>query len=437
MNSVELNMAKPGVSPAFRVVVARGLSSTATFAVLPYLAVVILDGHLASASLAAMVVGIYVLCLRAGGIISGLVVHVLGARRPLPWLYLAAAAFLVLGMVAMGARLPLGFLAVALFANALSVAVANVLTKATIAAAADDRQRVLAFGALSRAINGGAAVGGLAGSVAAPHGTLAVLLPASLLVALAGISCLRLPKVRADAVAVHVTVGAGAWGRRITFVVATAMVWLAYVQFFAVLPVYARGTPAEEWVGVAFAVNAVMIVGLQQFVLKHAAPMFDRVSHQWRVYLAACGCIGLSLVLLCAIRTAAWPLLFAAIVLLTISELFWSPLLDAWTASVFGPKNLLGAYTITGLAWGGAEALGSSLSIPVAAGSLPGVPWYAALVVSGVVVIAAALCLRSAIDDQAVAGRAHSRRLARRKGKREAASGGDAPTPTLSYRLFR
>ena len=389
-----------------RVVVARGLSSTATFAVLPYLALVILDNHLGSASAAATMVGVYVLCLRAGGVISAPVVRLLSRSQPLPVLYFAATVFLIASVVAIKLEYQLVLAAAALMANALSVAVANVLTKATIAAEPDDCQRVFGFGMLSRAINGGAAVGGLAGSFAVHYGPFSVLVPAAALVAMASAFCVGLPRVSNNSVGVHVKVDGGDWPRRIGFVVSTAMVWLAYVQFFAVLPIYARGSSASEWIGAVFAINAIMIVALQKFVLKRTANLFATLSSQWRVYLAACGCMATSLILLCAVRTHAWPVLFMAIILLTLSELFWSPLLDAWTALVFGQRNLLAAYTITGLAWGGAEAAASSLSIPIAAGAISSVPWYSALGASGLILMIAAVCVKSTlIGDQATAAR--------------------------------
>lgn len=386
-----------GDGTTLRVVLARGLSSMATFAVLPYIAVVILDGHLATPSVAATLVGVYVLCLRAGGFISAPVVQLLRRSRPLPVLYFAAAAFLLAGILTTELGWPLPVLAGALFANALAVAVANVLTKAAMAAELDDRRRVLGFGALSRAINGGAAVGALVGSFTAHHGTLAVFVPAMVLAGLAGAACSSIHDVGRPRVGLNVKVEGGQWIRRITFVVATATVWLAYVQFFAVLPIYARGSAAAGWVGLVFAINAVMVVVLQRLVLDKTATLFATPSRQWLVYMVACGCMTGALALLCAIRTTAWPLLFLAIVLLSMSELFWSPLLDSWTASVFGPRNLLAAYTITGLAWGGAEAAASSFSIPIATGAVTGIPWYGAILMSGVLVMGASFGLRAVV----------------------------------------
>jgi hypothetical protein len=214
------------------------------------------------------------------------------------------------------------------------------------------------------------------------------------LVGLAGAFCVGLPGIKNAEVGLNVRMEGGGWRPQVVFVLGTAMVWLAYVQFFAVLPIYAQGRAAADWVGVVFAINAVMIVGLQRLVLDRTAKLLSTASNQWAIYLAACGCMAGALALLCAVRTDAWPLLFVAIVLLTISELFWSPLLDVWTASVFGRRNLLAAYTITGLAWGGAEAAASSLSISVAAGAITGVPWYGAIVISGALVMVAAFGLK-------------------------------------------
>jgi hypothetical protein len=115
---------------------------------------------------------------------------------------------------------------------------------------------------------------------------------------------------------------------------------------------------------------------------------------QWIVYMAACCAMAFALVLLLSIRTDGWLLIFLAILILNGSELLWSPLLDNWTATMFGRENLLCAFTITGLAWGAAEALASSFSIQIALGGVSGVPWYGAILMAGVMIILAALLMR-------------------------------------------
>ena len=178
------------------------------------------------------------------------------------------------------------------------------------------------------------------------------------------------------------------------FVCATAMIWLGYVQFFAVLPVYAIDQPAAKWVGTIFAINAVIIVGMQGIVLRTLTTLLTDARRQWVVYMASCCAMAFALVLLLSIRTDGWLLIFLAILILSGSELLWSPLLDNWTATMFGRENLLGAFTITGLAWGGAEALASSFSIQIALGGVSGVPWYGAILMAGVMVVLAALLMR-------------------------------------------
>jgi MFS family permease len=158
---------------------------------------------------------------------------------------------------------------------------------------------------------------------------------------------------------------------RFAFLVLTGFLFVGAAQYFSCLPVYVRGTGAEPYIGYLFALNAAIIGLFQGQILKRVAAVRSGGTGP-RLYRLSAALLSVSVLLLCLAPTAYWWMLFIALVVFTLSEALWGPLLDVWTAEIFAGRNLTSAYTLTSLVWGGMEALGGALSIRYAAAHAPG-----------------------------------------------------------------
>jgi len=380
-------------------VLARGCSSAASYAFLPYLPIWMMGGQAYGAGVIGTVVGLHIFALRAGGVFSRPAMQLVGRANALLACHLVAAATLALliGSAFIGmATVPC--LVALLALNGVATSVGNVLTKAFIASHAGKERRVHEFGKLNRAINGGAALGAVAGSVqmdAVPDGFAIISL---LLFGLAAACSRGLPMdvVRNGGMSWSVRDLLGHWKVKAAFLAVTATIWLGYAQFFTALPVYAIGTAAQAFIGAFFAINAALIVTFQGKALRAVQPLLGGPLGPCRVFAGSAVLMVVALVGLMATHGALWPVLFAAIVIFTLSELLWAPLLDTWTASVFGQRHLVEGYTIAGLSWGLFEASGGALSIYYYAGvdHQGSVPWSYPILVTCLLVTLAGLGMR-------------------------------------------
>ncbi|WP_083685440.1 MFS transporter [Massilia putida] len=359
------------------IVWSRGASSAATFVLMPYLPVWLLAEAGMSAASVALVAGIGILAIRAGGLFAIVLRRVIG-QRALRGCYFGAALALA---VLIGLR-PLLFTQVLPLAALVAVfgvllACANVSTKSALAEATLPAQRLDAFGHLNRFINAGAGLGAIAGSLLVSRQPLALAALALALLLVAALIALKADTSPASQMPAAAESAAlpRAWlqllSERFAFLILTSFLFVGAAQYFSCLPVYVRDTGAEPYIGYLFALNAAIIGLFQGQILKRVAAVRSGGAGP-QLYRLSAALLSVSVLLLCLAPTAYWWMLFIALVVFTLSEALWAPLLDVWTAEIFAGRNLTSAYTLTSLVWGGMEALGGALSIRYAAAYAPG-----------------------------------------------------------------
>ncbi|ARZ68564.1 hypothetical protein SMD11_2917 [Streptomyces albireticuli] len=376
----------PGLWPTLA---SRALGSSAYYVVSPFLAIWLHSTLGISVSLAATAVGVHLLSMRAGAVYTQFVVVRFRLRAVLVGGYLVAGAVLLVP-VGLGLDDPASWLAV-LAVNGTAVSCANVGTKALIANGCDERTRLLAFGRLNAAINGGAALGPVAGGwLMSATGRAFPLIPAGVF-ALAAVLAARAP---GDVTATpRAGGGAARFGlpnrQVLLWAAVTATLWLAYAQFANVLPMYVGSSVSTRVISMLFLVNAILIVLFQGVVARRMESLArrrgDRAVLALGMVLLAAG-----LVLFVPGRGPAWPVIFLGAAVFTFSELVWSPAADSLMAKK-AQGNSFAAFGFAGLIWGVAESAGGALGTAVAGGSDDStwVTWSPFLVAAGLTLLTA------------------------------------------------
>ncbi|WP_179082107.1 MFS transporter [Streptomyces rectiverticillatus] len=353
-------------SPMNAALASRALGSAAYYVISPFLAIWLHSTLGVPVPLAATAVGVHLLSMRAGAVYMQFVVVRFRLRAVLVGGYLVAGAVMLVPVVL---RLDdaASWLAV-LAVNGTAVSCANVGTKALIANGCDEATRLAAFGRLNAAINGGAALGPVAGGwLMSATGRAFPLIPAAVF-ALAALLAARAP---GDVTAAPPAKGAARFGlpsrQVLLWSCVTATLWLAYAQFANVLPVYMGTAVSTRVISMLFLVNAILIVLFQGVVARRMESLArrrgDRAVIALGMVLLAAG-----LVLFVPGRGPAWPVIFLGAAVFTFSELVWSPAADSIMARK-AEGNSFAAFGFAGLVWGIAESAGGALGTAVAGGS--------------------------------------------------------------------
>ncbi|WP_424889771.1 MFS transporter [Streptomyces sp. XH2] len=374
----------------------RALGSAAYYVISPFLAIW-LHGTLGiPVGVAAAAVGVHLLSMRAGAVYMQFVVVRFRLRAVLVGGYLVAGAVM---LVPAALRLDdaASWLAV-LAVNGTAVSCANVGTKALIAGGCDETTRLAAFGRLNAAINGGAALGPVAGGwLMSATGRAFPLIPAGAF-AVAALLAARAP---GDVTAAPPEKGAARFGlpsrQVLLWSCVTATLWLAYAQFANVLPMYVGTSVSPRVISMLFLVNAVLIVLFQGVVARRmqslASRRGDRAVIALGMVLLAAG-----LVLFVPGRGPAWPVVFVGAAVFTFSELVWSPAADSIMARK-AEGNSFAAFGFAGLVWGIAESAGGAVGTAVAGGSdsawTGGAPFLVAAALTLITAVAVAAAPRS------------------------------------------
>ncbi|CAM5447778.1 MFS transporter [Streptomyces abikoensis] len=263
---------KPGMKSALA---SRALGSAAYYVISPFLAIW-LHGTLGiPVGLAAAAVGVHLLSMRAGAVYMQFLVVRFRLRAVLVGGYAVAGAVMLLP-AALGLDDAASWLAV-LAVNGTAVSCANVGTKALIANGCDEETRLAAFGRLNAAINGGAALGPVAGGwLMSATGRAFPLIPAGVF-AVAAVLAARSP---GDVKATPPQRGAARFGlpsrQILLWSCVTATLWLAYAQFANVLPMYVGTSVSPRVISLLFLVNAVLIVLFQGVVARRMQSLAGR-----------------------------------------------------------------------------------------------------------------------------------------------------------------
>lgn len=354
--------------------VTRGIGSMAYYVYAPFFGVWLIREQSLPAAESGTVVGAFILTTRAGSILLPALVRLLGERGAVILSY-AATVCLFWGMYSPGSGYPLFAWYVLSGLLGFAFSGATLALKSFVAERVGEDKRVGAFSFLNLAVNIGAALGPVVGGWVVTKDASILPLVASGLQILSVFVAFSLPGGRFELKGSRAR-PVGGWRpsrRFLGFVGASSLTWIAYVQLFNVFPVYAEGHLDERVIGALFSVNAAMIILLQVPAGRALQRAWqDKSSRLFGVHpllLLANLCLALSMFLFVAARSWLWPLVFAGVILFTLSELLWSPMYDTGVAHLRDGMNAAAAFGIVGVAWGMAEALGSSLGIALTGGS--------------------------------------------------------------------
>jgi hypothetical protein len=216
------------------------------------------------------------------------------------------------------------------------------------------------FSHFNLAVNGGAALGAAAGGgMLALRGEALPLISAAAQ-GLAVLVAVALPRV---AVPPPARVGWRAYmpDRQLAvFLVLTSPIYLASAQMMTVLPAYLDQSIGPAAVGFLFSVNAFVIIVAQlpaQQILTWLRA--DRGSAMFLLF-AGVGTAA-ALVLTTVGERTGMAILLIAMVVMSLAEVIWSPLLDTEVNAMRAGMSLAAAYGASGLIWGALESAGSSL----------------------------------------------------------------------------
>ncbi|MFI8104579.1 MFS transporter [Streptomyces sp. NPDC086023] len=373
----------PGLWPTLA---SRALGSSAYYVISPFLAIWLHTTLGMPVPVAATAVGVHLLSMRAGAVAMQFVVVRFRLRLVLVAGYVLAAAVLVVP-VALGLRSAAAWLAV-LAVNGTAVSCANVGTKALIANGCDEQTRLRAFGRLNAAVNGGAALGPVAGGwLMSATGRAFPLVPVAGFLVAAALAWGAPGDVRAAAPGG----GRPRFGLPnrdvLLWACVMATLWVAYAQFANVLPVYVAAHVSTGVISLLFLVNAVLIVLFQALVARWTDGIARRRGDRAVIALGLV-LLALSLVLFVPGQGAAWPVVFVGVAVFTFSELVWSPAADSILSKKAAGDSFT-AFGFAGLIWGVAESLGGSVGTALAGDTGSDTGWYP---FAG----AAALCLLTA-----------------------------------------
>lgn len=273
----------------------------------------------------------------------------------------------------------------------LGVGYGAVVLSIKVAMVRDRPRRALAgLGLLAIALNVGAAVGPLlSGLVQASYGgrvdfaLLAGISLAGAAVALLLPSDRATAQARLDAASVRLLLD-----RRVLYLVALlAVAFCFYAQLYATLPllVHARAD-SDAILGGVFALNAVVVIGLQMPVSALAARHEPVARYGPALGL---GVFAVSFVILARTDTVRGLLLATAVA--SAAECLLLPLIEAELAQRLGPQALTAAFTLSAIGMGVGESAGSYAGVRFALAGAPSTETF-------LLVLAAASCCAALWD---------------------------------------
>lgn len=349
----------PGAAPFMAT---RGLSSSAYYALLPFLSVWLIKARDVSGVDTASVLGAAILASRAGSALlppllrrfqtRGIVVTantVAAGLMVLLWAYPGRSADVLAGLVIL-----LG----------LAMSSATLALKALVAGAYSTTRRLHGYSVLNLAVNVGSGLGPVIGGAITASDLPILPLAVAALEALSVTTALGLPSTKISpttARRLHRSLRPPR-ATFLAFVAATSLTWMAYAELFDVFPLYATRTHSPGLASALFVVNAGMIILLQMPVSRWAGRAgrpsgggLGGVVGGANLILA----VGVALLALASGRW--WFLAVAGVVLFTLAELVWSPAYDTSVPDFAAPLEPMLGFGLAGLGWGLAESLAAAV----------------------------------------------------------------------------
>ncbi|QUQ65417.1 MFS transporter [Kutzneria sp. CA-103260] len=314
-----------------------GLSTTATFMILPLLAIFLVDSRGMPVQLAGLSITTLVLTQRGGSFISGIASDRYSPRRMMVLGFALCA--LGYGALTMAGGVPLVMVAMAI--AGVGGALFLPASKAVLAQYSEKFGRKV-FVLRTTATNAGASVGPLLGGVLYREFDVALGISSALfLVCLSLCASLRPVRRLGDSsLGVFERASAVLKNRRMIVLMTTSVgFWICFSQFTLTVPLYASESfDTKGMVGLLTTLNAVVIIALQYPLL---APTMKRVDSMGRLLGVGMAIMAVAFFALVWVRGTPGLLLFT--VLFSLAELVVAPCLDA-AAQEAAPREQQAAY---------------------------------------------------------------------------------------------
>ncbi len=365
--------------------------SICSFMIVPLLALYLATGLGVPAGRVGVVLAVMAVANQGLQLFVGVVSDRLGSRAVFSLGILAAS----LGYLGFALAPPFALQLVCAFTLGLGRATVSLVGKVLLTQEAGER-RASALTLRSIAVNAGAAVGPIIGGLlfgrfGAVLATVVVVHAVFWLVLIRTIprhapAPRERPRLRAQFAALL--------GNRGLLALAIVSVgfWYLYTQVTFTVPLYADDRFALGGkVGLLFAVNAVLAVALQYWVVA----WFGRHGDEWRTLAIGSALVGAAFLTL-PVVPSAWSLL-VFIVIFSLGEIIVVPTVDILTANLAAESAIGGSFGLASLGWAAGGVLGSLLGGAgyEAASRGGGVGWFwLASGLVGVVAAAAFLVLR-------------------------------------------
>ena len=353
----------------------RAASALGFYAFIPFTPIWAARAVDASPATGGLMLALFILAMRTGGMVMPPVIDRLG---PVRFVQVSSAVATALCLVVAVWTTSVAALGVLLFCLGLLLSGNTAATKATVATLGGTYGQVRAFGALNMAANVGAGLGPITGAMLI--GGPRQLLPGVMLVMFAIATLLALGIKGVGRTTRREAPSDMAIGRRLLwaprrllrFIAVTSLIWVSYAQVFDAMPTVLRPWVDERVVAAAFALNAALIVGLQSTASRLLERRGQATGDGFDAPLAASNL--LLAVALVTIGLTPWlsgAAVIVGVLLFTLGELVWSPLLDAETARRRGSLSASAAFGLAGLVWGVVESAAAWLGVATSA-LLPG-----------------------------------------------------------------
>lgn len=393
------------ISPAAvaPIVAARFFSSTAYYSVVPIIAIwLVLAKHVPTAT-AASAAGVLVLVTRAGYLAAVPVERALGVRKAL-----LVSGALAVGACVVGQLMPSAPPNPVLFTFVVALGLASssiTLILRVVVARVFPKNLVGGFSYLNLAVNIGAAVGPIIGTVFISHSPQHLLLGVTTFQMVAVIAAFLITDDRVVEPHAGVQAASDAPGSRtssstpeqhepdtdtdtdtdrevtpppgsniaalIVFGALSSLTFAAYGALFTALPNVLAATDDSWVVGAAFAVNAGLVILLQLPVGRSIGRRtVDDAAGMAR--WAALGNVAVAvscsvLVLVSVVQGKKWFVVgfLVAIAVFTLGEVIFTPVYDSLVASLSATRHQSTSFAVVGVAWGSLEAAATSAGILV------------------------------------------------------------------------
>lgn len=326
---------------------------------IPLLSLWLMDAKTIGIGKASIIVASFTFVSKAGNALVGGVINKLGLKLSL--IIGLFGSSIILLLVTISEMYILIF--ILMLTLGLFISLYNISLKTHISLM-EESERINAYALLNIAVNVGASLGPLLGGLILDWNPKYLLLASMFNYILAGFITLFLPEVKLE-------INKNSNDKKYTlenrnkgintfikFALFSSVFWLLYTQLMTTFPVVFSHYFTGKTIGFFLTINAITIILIQGFYPR-IQPYFK--NELW--YSLAFVLISISFFLLWLKPT--FPLVLLAIIIFSVSEVIWVPMLDSELVKNKGSLSAPWAFGFAGIFWGIGESLGSFLGLNI------------------------------------------------------------------------